>query len=177
TDPAASASRGTDDRPALRIQPVNPDLPERLPVQLGDLDVQQHLAGPRNDDPVDDGQACPAHAASHPATHPASTTRHATSGSPHRSAAARHTARHRSEAWTRPDGSLYYLEDVGHHLGLGHLAIEDDLAADLADLDLGARECLVDSRLQLLRVHRDPDEEGNRAIALIPEGQAGGAKR
>ena len=37
-----------------------------------------------------------------------------------------------------PDGSLHDLEDVGHHLGIGDLAIEDDLGTDLADLHLGA---------------------------------------
>ena len=76
-----------------------------------------------------------------------------------------------------PDHGLHDLEDVGHHLGVGDLAVEDDLGADLADLDLRARERLVDPRFQVLGVERDPDQERDRTVGLVPEGQAGVAER
>ena len=84
--------------------------------------------------------------------------------------------RHRwlPQAAAEPDGHLHDLEDVGHHLRIGHLAIEDELGADLAGLHLGAGKRLVDSRFQLLRVERDADQERDGPVGLIPEGEAGG---
>ena len=61
-----------------------------------------------------------------------------------------------------PHHGLHDLEDIGHHLGVGDLAVEDDLGADLADLDLRpGNACLIrDSRSLVSRVTRTRNETG-----------------
>ena len=46
-------------------------------------------------------------------------------------------------------------------------------APDLADLDVGPGERLANPRLEVLGIDRDPDQERDRAIGLVPEGQGG----
>ena len=60
------------------------------------------------------------------------------------------------------------LEDVGHRLGVGHLPFEDHLRADLADVDVGAGERLLDPRLEVARVEGDADQERDRLVRHRP---------
>ena len=69
------------------------------------------------------------------------------------------------------------LNDVGHRLRVGDLAVKDDLRAHLADLDLGAGKRLANPRLQVLGIERDPNQERDRPIGLVPHRQAGRAER
>ena len=75
-----------------------------------------------------------------------------------------------------PDNVLHDLKDVGHHLGVWYLAIEDDLCAHLADLHLRSGKGLVDARFELLGVEAHAHQERNGTIGVVPERQAGVAE-
>src|SRR4051794_3403334 len=51
------ADRRGEDIVGLRIEPAHPQLADRVAVQFGDLDLEQHLARARDMDPVDDERA------------------------------------------------------------------------------------------------------------------------
>ena len=121
-----------------------------------------------------------------PASHPSAAAGHR-SATAARSAAAGHrsttTAGHRSAAPRSADLAGYeghrdQLNHVRHGLGIGHLSVEDDLGADLADLDLGSPGTPVGSATPTaLRVESDPDQERHGTLRLVPDGQAGRAER
>ncbi len=174
-DAPGAADGRADDVSIAHVEPVDADRADGGPVQLGDLDVEHHLPRAGDADPVDDEGRRP-----DPQAAGASSPSAARSSAPAPSSAAEHapaaaSASGRGLAPAKLGADE--LEDLGHRLHVGDLALEDDLRAGLADVHLGAGEDLLEPRLQVARVDGDADEEGRRPAPRVPDRHVGHAVR
>ena len=183
------AGRRADDRFPPSVEPAHADVAGRGPIDLGDLDVEQDLARPgtvtrlmmtqpatRLPPPIP-----PPPPPMPPPPMPPPPTAHAATAAHAAAATAAHAAA-AAAAMPPPRCSSISVMVTSWRMSdivfeSGDLAIQDDLRPDLADLDLGPGERLANPRLEVLGVERDPDQERDRTVGLIPDGQAGRAER